>query len=218
MIPSMIKQGYGKDYAVAIIASAATIGPIIPPSIAMIMYAHYTGLSVGKLFLGGFVPGVLIGVGLMIVLAVAGVFSNILTRLHFQDFVINNIVLRIADPYLATLAIMLIIVPGCFIDLSVLIVMFGSAVHTAGVILGFDPIHYRANSEPSGSRWRWFMTGSLCRLRLLHDPQGLAGVAPCGSQKESCRIRPGRRPHIKANWITMHRASPSRRWSPQASR
>jgi tripartite ATP-independent transporter DctM subunit len=70
MIPSMIKQGYGKDYAAAIIGSAATIGPIIPPSIAMIMYAYYTELSVGKLFLGGFVPGVLIGIGLMIVNAI----------------------------------------------------------------------------------------------------------------------------------------------------
>jgi len=70
MIPSMLKEGYDKDYAVAVTASSSTIGPIIPPSIAMILYAYYTSLSVGKLFLGGLVPGVLIGFGLMAVHAI----------------------------------------------------------------------------------------------------------------------------------------------------
>jgi tripartite ATP-independent transporter DctM subunit len=67
MIPSMVKQGYDSDYAVAVTASSSMIGPIIPPSIAMIMYAYYTELSVGKLFLGGLAPGVLVGLGLMTV-------------------------------------------------------------------------------------------------------------------------------------------------------
>ncbi len=71
MIPAMEKQGYDKDYAVAVTASSSAIGPIIPPSIAMIMFAYYTDLSVGKLFLGGLMPGIIIGVGLMIVNAVA---------------------------------------------------------------------------------------------------------------------------------------------------
>ncbi|TVR67361.1 MAG: TRAP transporter large permease [Spirochaetaceae bacterium] len=70
LIPSMTKQGYGRDYAVAVTASSSMIGPIIPPSIAMIMYAYYTDLSVGRLFLGGFVPGVIVGLGLMAVHAV----------------------------------------------------------------------------------------------------------------------------------------------------
>ncbi len=65
LIPAMERQGYDKDYAVAVTASSATIGPIIPPSIAMLMYSYYTELSVGKLFIGGFIPGVLIGLGLM---------------------------------------------------------------------------------------------------------------------------------------------------------
>jgi C4-dicarboxylate transporter DctM subunit len=70
LIPSMTKQGYDKDYAVAVTASSAVIGPIIPPSIAMIMYAYYTDLSVGRLFLGGLVPGLLVGFGLMSVHAI----------------------------------------------------------------------------------------------------------------------------------------------------
>lgn len=70
LIPAMEKQGYDKDYAVAVTASSSTIGPIIPPSIAMLMYSYYTELSVGKLFIGGFIPGVLIVLGLMAVHAV----------------------------------------------------------------------------------------------------------------------------------------------------
>jgi tripartite ATP-independent transporter DctM subunit len=70
LIPSMTKQGYDKDYAVAVTTSSSAIGPIIPPSIAMIMYAYYTELSVGRLFLGGLIPGILVGLGLMMVHAV----------------------------------------------------------------------------------------------------------------------------------------------------
>ena len=64
-IPSMIKQGYGKDFSVAINSCAATIGPIIPPSIPMILWGTLTGNSIGALFLGGVLPGFLIGFGLM---------------------------------------------------------------------------------------------------------------------------------------------------------
>ena len=237
MIPPMIKQGYGKDYAVAITASSSTIGPIIPPSIAMILFAYYTELSVGKLFLGGLIPGILVGCGLMgvnalmfrwrhyqfaspnhtlkeifitglrstgalimpliiilgivsgvftptesgiaatvygliygllisrqlklsrlpkviidsanttavvmIILAMAGIFSNLLTRLHFQELLIQYVILAIPDRYLATLAIMgLLILLGLFLDPAVLIVMFASTVHAAGNVLGFDPIHF----------------------------------------------------------------------------
>jgi C4-dicarboxylate transporter DctM subunit len=64
-IPAMTKQGYGKDVAVAINSCAATIGPIIPPSIPMIIWGTLTGESIGALFLGGLIPGLLIGFGLM---------------------------------------------------------------------------------------------------------------------------------------------------------
>jgi C4-dicarboxylate transporter DctM subunit len=64
-IPSMIKQGYGKDFSVAINSCAATIGPIIPPSIPMILWGTLTGTSIGALFLGGVIPGFIVGFGLM---------------------------------------------------------------------------------------------------------------------------------------------------------
>jgi tripartite ATP-independent transporter DctM subunit len=63
----MTKDGrYPVAYAGAITASAAIIGPIIPPSIPMVLYALISDTSIGYLFLGGFVPGVMLGVGFMI--------------------------------------------------------------------------------------------------------------------------------------------------------
>ncbi|MDR3229959.1 MAG: TRAP transporter large permease [Synergistaceae bacterium] len=71
LIPAMEKQGYDKDYAVAVTAGSSMLSPIIPPSIAMILYSFYTETPVSRLFLGGVVPGVLIAVLQMMVNAVA---------------------------------------------------------------------------------------------------------------------------------------------------
>ena len=65
LIPAMKKKGYPKEFAAAIMSSAATIAIIIPPSIPMILYAVMAESSVVKLFVAGFVPGVIVGFGLM---------------------------------------------------------------------------------------------------------------------------------------------------------
>ena len=65
MIPAMKKEGYDADFACAVTASSSTVGPIIPPSVSMIIAATLTGLSVGKLFLAGAIPGILLGVSLL---------------------------------------------------------------------------------------------------------------------------------------------------------
>ena len=65
MIPAMEKDGYSRAYAAAVVTTAAVIGPIIPPSLVMLIYAHIMGQSVAALFLGGIVPGLLMAVGLM---------------------------------------------------------------------------------------------------------------------------------------------------------
>jgi C4-dicarboxylate transporter DctM subunit len=65
MMPAMIRRGYKRGFVVVLQASAGTIGPIIPPSILMIIYGSMTGLSIGRLFLAGFIPGVLVGLSLM---------------------------------------------------------------------------------------------------------------------------------------------------------
>ena len=67
IIEMMVKSGhYTRGYAAAITAASATIGPIIPPSIPMVLYALVSDTSVGYLFLGGVLPGLLMGVVLMV--------------------------------------------------------------------------------------------------------------------------------------------------------
>jgi tripartite ATP-independent transporter DctM subunit len=66
LIPNMKEKGYDKETAVGVTAASSTIGVIIPPSIPMIIFAGLTNASIGALFLGGIVPGVLVGLGMMI--------------------------------------------------------------------------------------------------------------------------------------------------------
>jgi tripartite ATP-independent transporter DctM subunit len=66
LIPAMKKEGYSPEYSAAVTTASSIIGPIIPPSIIMVIYGTVTGESIGALFLAGFVPGVLIGLGLML--------------------------------------------------------------------------------------------------------------------------------------------------------
>lgn len=62
LIPGMKKEGYSEDFAAAVIAAAATIGPIIPPSITAVVYGALAEVSVGALLLAGLIPGILMGV------------------------------------------------------------------------------------------------------------------------------------------------------------
>ena len=66
-IEAMVSQGYAKSYATAVSAASSTIGPIIPPSIPMVIYAVIAEASVGRLFLGGFIPGILMGLSMMVI-------------------------------------------------------------------------------------------------------------------------------------------------------
>ncbi|MFD0916643.1 TRAP transporter large permease [Pseudahrensia aquimaris] len=67
LIPAMEKEGYTRRFAAAITAASSVIGPIIPPSGIMIIYAYVMEVSVAALFAGGIIPGALVGIGLMIV-------------------------------------------------------------------------------------------------------------------------------------------------------
>jgi tripartite ATP-independent transporter DctM subunit len=69
-IEAMLKAKYDPKFSAAVTASSAIIGPIIPPSIPMILAAALTDTSAGKLLIGGFIPGVVMGLGLMLVVFV----------------------------------------------------------------------------------------------------------------------------------------------------
>lgn len=68
----MRKQGYDEDFSAALTGATSTVGPVFPPSITMLMYASVTGASVGKLFIAGVVPGILMCVSLMVYVFIYG--------------------------------------------------------------------------------------------------------------------------------------------------
>jgi tripartite ATP-independent transporter DctM subunit len=67
LIPPMTQKKYKPGFSAALIAASGSIGMIIPPSLLMIVYGSLTGISIGELFLGGIIPGLIIGIGLMAV-------------------------------------------------------------------------------------------------------------------------------------------------------
>ncbi|MCG9661037.1 TRAP transporter large permease, partial [Vibrio mediterranei] len=71
VIAGMIKNGYTKEFAAGVICNAGTLGILIPPSIVMVVYAAATDVSVGRMFLGGVIPGLLAGLMLMIAIYIA---------------------------------------------------------------------------------------------------------------------------------------------------
>lgn len=66
LIPEMKKRSYPDDFSTAIMTAAGTMGPIIPPSIGFVLYASMANVSVRDMFLGGYIPGILMGLALMV--------------------------------------------------------------------------------------------------------------------------------------------------------
>jgi tripartite ATP-independent transporter DctM subunit len=88
LIPNMKNKGYDTETAVGVTAASSTIGVIIPPSIPMIIFAGLTNASVGALFLGGLVPGILIGFGMMVFVYIMALKNNYpkYARASLQNF------------------------------------------------------------------------------------------------------------------------------------
>ncbi|MDR2178865.1 MAG: TRAP transporter large permease [Synergistaceae bacterium] len=67
MVPSMKKQGYGETFAAATVAAAGTVGQVIPPSVPMVIYGVLANASISQMFLAGFMPGILMGLVMMVI-------------------------------------------------------------------------------------------------------------------------------------------------------
>ncbi|MGN0372892.1 MAG: TRAP transporter large permease [Enterocloster sp.] len=84
-IPMMVDMGYDADFSVAVTAASSCMGPIIPPSLPMIMAATMTGLSVSKMFVAGMVPGLLMGGGMALVSYIISKKRNYPKRDHMSS-------------------------------------------------------------------------------------------------------------------------------------
>ncbi|WP_372574307.1 TRAP transporter large permease [Ruegeria jejuensis] len=85
MIPGMKKAGYPADFSAAVTAASSTVGPIIPPSVPMIIVGALSGISVGQMFLAGAIPGILMGVAMMVTAYVIAARKNF-PRQEWQGF------------------------------------------------------------------------------------------------------------------------------------
>jgi C4-dicarboxylate transporter, DctM subunit len=77
VIAGMVQVGYTQPFATGVIVNAGTLGILIPPSIVMVVYAAATETSVGRLFMAGVIPGILLGTALMVAIYVAAVFMKL---------------------------------------------------------------------------------------------------------------------------------------------
>jgi C4-dicarboxylate transporter DctM subunit len=103
---AMVDNGFKPKFSAAIVASAATIGPVIPPSIPFVLYGALTGVSVGKLFLAGFIPGVLMAIAMMIAIALLAKRYN-LPKEKKADF--REVVASVKAAFLALMTPVIII-------------------------------------------------------------------------------------------------------------
>ena len=106
MIPAMKEEGYEGEYAAAVTAASSTIGPIIPPSLPMIIVGTLTGISVSRMFLAGAIPGLLLGLGM---LAVSFFISKRKGHPQGRRFTIKEKLLAFKDAFWALMLTVLIL-------------------------------------------------------------------------------------------------------------
>lgn len=107
MIPAMKKEGYDPRFSSTLVATSGTIGPIIPPSITLVLFGVMTSTSIGALFVAGVVPGILMGVGLMIYCYFVGIKYNYKGREKRAGF--KELAVGLKDAVLALLMPVIIV-------------------------------------------------------------------------------------------------------------
>ena len=181
LIPAMKEDGYDVDYSAALIASAATVGPVIPPSVPMIVFAVVANESVGQLFLGGAVPGAIMGLALMLTCyfiarrqgyaklpratmqEAVKAFRDAILALLMPLFILAGVVFGIATlTEIAGIAAAYAAVVGGLvfkeIKLSGVVKLFGNAAVMSAVIL---------ITLTTAHSFAWFMTTSQVGVKLM---------------------------------------------------
>lgn len=159
MIPGMKRAGYPADFSAAVTSASSTIGPIIPPSVPMIIVGALSGISVGKMFIAGVIPGLLLGVGMLIVTYIISVkrdfprqpwqgwrhllhtFASAFWALAMTAMIVGGMVTGIATPTeTSVVAAVYAIVIGCFVYRELPLrkvpgIVIDSAVASAAILL-----------------------------------------------------------------------------------
>ncbi|MGD1857595.1 MAG: TRAP transporter large permease subunit [Leptolyngbyaceae cyanobacterium] len=129
-LPTMLRYGYNKDVATGVIAASGTLGQIIPPSIVLVVLADQLGVSVGDLFLGSFIPGVLMaGAFVVHVAVIAFVRPDLLPALPADILKVRgrDLALKVLKVMVPPLALILLVLGSIF---------FGVATPTEAGALG----------------------------------------------------------------------------------
>ena len=143
LLPAMARDGYDRRFAAAINASAAVIGPIIPPSIPMVFIAVISDLSIGRLFLGGVVPGLLMG----IFLAVTIYLHSLRHPLPATEFKrgLGEFLRLLGQAFLALMAPVIILAGVVFGVVTIVEVAFLAVLYVLLVgTLAYRTIHFTA--------------------------------------------------------------------------
>lgn len=106
LVPAMEKDGYGKDMATAVVATGGAIGIVIPPSIPMVLLGVTCSISIGQLFMGGIIPGILIGLALMLI---SGFYARARCLPTYKKKTLKEILHATKDAFWALLTIVIIL-------------------------------------------------------------------------------------------------------------
>jgi tripartite ATP-independent transporter DctM subunit len=139
LAPEMDREGYDRAFTAALIASAATMANLIPPSIMAVVYGATGNVSIGGLFLGGVVPGVLVGIGLMIYSHFFGPAGFKRKRATFGQF--STAAKEAAVPLMIPIIIMGGILTGMFTPTEAGVIAVAYIVFVAIPLLNFRHLH-----------------------------------------------------------------------------
>jgi tripartite ATP-independent transporter DctM subunit len=102
---AMTEEGFDPDFSAAVTVASATIGPIIPPSVPMVVYGMMTEVSVGALFMGGFIPGILLGLTMMVFIF----FISLKRKYPRHTFSFKEVLVSTKEAFLSLLTPIIII-------------------------------------------------------------------------------------------------------------
>jgi len=144
-VKAMVDDGYDLDFSAALTAASATIGPIIPPSIPMVIYGAVAGESVAKLLIAGFIPGVIMGLTMMGLLIVMAPFKGFRPKPRAPRQVIFSRLRSGFMPLLAPVILIGGIVTGVFTPteaaaVAVVYVIFMGVIYRTMTWKGFSSV------------------------------------------------------------------------------